>query len=253
MRPGAPQPDLAAIARRDAVGGPLLLGVCEGCEHRERRLVPGAQACLRLCRADPAVVLEQPMRVFAPARALADQLDLGRALSHHHGLDERCERRHGRSGDGTESRALVSEDPGVAVVVGRNRALDPRLSEDPRENQHRMLEARVLGIRLDPGERRLRACALDLELGHERKMLAVYALREDHRALVGEEVEARQVANRVLLEEDVARAACRTNALADTAAPRRKLVRRDPPGHLRCTRQPAPFRHGPRLRQPSER
>ena len=142
--------------------------------------------------------------MLAPARALADQLDLGGALSHHHGLDERCERRDERACDRAERGAPVAEDPGVAVVVRGERAGDSEVGEDAREDRHRVLDSRILGIRLDPLECRLSARALDLELGHEDDMLAGHALGEDHRPLVREEVETGEIADRVLLEENVA-------------------------------------------------
>ena len=53
MRPGAAQPDLAAVPRRDAVGRSLLPDVvAERREELERRLVPGPEARLGLGDAD---------------------------------------------------------------------------------------------------------------------------------------------------------------------------------------------------------
>ena len=120
VRPRAPQPDLAAVAGRDAVGGRLLaaVGAVERREQRERRLVPRAQGRLGLGRARPRVLLQQPVRVLAPARALADQRHLGLALPHQQALDERRERRDRLAGDLAQRRALVAEDAGIAVLVG---------------------------------------------------------------------------------------------------------------------------------------
>ena len=99
VRPAAAAADLAAVARRGSVGRPLLAGVrrAERVEHRERRLVPGAEARLRLGRARSRVLLQEPVGVLAPAGALADQLHLRLALAHHHALDLRRERRYVRS------------------------------------------------------------------------------------------------------------------------------------------------------------
>ena len=67
-----------------------------------------------------------------------------------------------------------------------------------------MLDARVLGVGLDPLEGGLGADALDLELGHEHGQLAARALREDDGPLGREEAEAREVADVVPVEEHVA-------------------------------------------------
>ena len=64
-------------------------------EHRERRLLAGAEAGLGFGRPGPRVLLQEPVGVLAPSRALADQADFGLALAHHHALDERRERQDG--------------------------------------------------------------------------------------------------------------------------------------------------------------
>ena len=61
------------------------------------------------------------MGVFAPAAALADQLDLGRALPPHLPLDEPAEHGDRRAGHLRQRRPLVAEDPRVAVLVGGER------------------------------------------------------------------------------------------------------------------------------------
>ena len=123
VRPGAPQPDLAAVAGRDAVGGRLLaaVGAVERLQHRERGLVACPQARLGLGRARARVLLQQPVGVLAPARALADQRDLRLALAHHHALDEGRERGDRLPGDLAQRRALVAED-GRDSRPGRHRS-----------------------------------------------------------------------------------------------------------------------------------
>ena len=95
MRPRAALADLAAVAGRDTVrrGEAAAVGRAERVMHGERRLVSGAESGRGLRRAGNAVLLQQPVRVAAPAAALADQLDLGRALADEHRLEQRRERR----------------------------------------------------------------------------------------------------------------------------------------------------------------
>ena len=76
-------------------------------------------------------------------------------------------------------------------------------SSTRREDAHRMLAPRVLGIRLDALEVGLGADALDLELRHEHHQVAGRVARERHGALRREEAEVRQVADVVLVEDDV--------------------------------------------------
>ena len=134
--------------------------------------MPGPEARLGLGRAGPAVLLQEPVRVLAPAGALADQLDLGLALAHHHPLDERGERVDRLAGDLAQRRPCVAEDARVAVLVRAQRPGDADVGEHAGEQPHRVLLARILRIRLDVLEVGLVADALDLELGHERRQLA---------------------------------------------------------------------------------
>ncbi len=67
-----------------------------------------------------------------------------------------------------------------------------------------MLEPRVLRIRLDPLEVRLRLHSLDLELRDEHRQLARDVRRDCDRPLGREEVEAREVLDVLVVEEDVA-------------------------------------------------
>ena len=181
--------------------------------------MPGAQARLGLGRAGDGVLLQQPVGVRAPASALADQLDLGGALARHHALDLVAERTDGGAGHVAERRPLVAEDARVAVVVGADRVAQPDVGDDPREDRHRVLEARVLRIRLDALEAGLGLRALDLELRHEDRRLAADALGVDHRPLVREEPEAREVLDVVGAEEDVAREALAPDVLQQPLAP----------------------------------
>ena len=62
---------------------------------------------------------------------------------------------------------MIAEDPGIAVLVGADRVPDAEVGEHPGEDLQRMLDPRVLGIRLDLLERRLGEGPLNLEFGHE--------------------------------------------------------------------------------------
>ena len=127
--------------------------------------------------------LQQPVGVLTPAGALPDQLHLGRALAHHHALDQRRQRRDLGLRHLAQGWALIAEDAGVAVVVGPDRGADSHVLEHPREDVHRVLDARVLRVRLDSLEGGLGPCALDLELGDEHGHLARGAHRDADRAL----------------------------------------------------------------------
>jgi hypothetical protein len=197
--------DLAAVAGGRAVGRRLLAGRAERLQHGQRGFVAGPQAGFGFRRPRPRVLLEEPVRVLAPPGALADQLDLGRALAAHRALDERRERRDGARRDLAQRRPLVAEDARVAVLVGADRAADAHVLEHTPEDAHRVLGAGVLGVRLDPLEVGLGARALDLELGDEDGEVAGRALGQGDRPLGGEEVEAREVPDVVLVEEDDAR------------------------------------------------
>ena len=206
VRPRAAQPDLAAVAGLDAVCGRQLALVARADrrEEGERRLVPGAEARLRLGRTGSRVLLQEAVRVLAPVGALADQGDLRLALPGEHVLDRRRERRHRGVHHRAQRRSLVAEDPRVPVLVGTDPPADAEVVEHAAEDPHRVLRPRVLGVRLDVGERRLGPDALDLEVGDEHRHLASRALGEDDGALGREEPEPGEVADVVLVEEDVA-------------------------------------------------
>ena len=192
------------------------------------------------------------MGAGTPAGALADQLDLALALPRHHALDHGGERLDPGAGDLAQRRPLVAEDAGVAVLVGADRVADPEVREHPRENPHRMLDSRVLGVGLDALEGRLGAHPLDLELGDEHDRLAGGALGEHDRPLGREEAEAREVLDVVLVEEDVAAEPVAAHVLEEPAAPLCQLARRDagawsrrrlqlgPPLAVGATRAPGP-------------
>src|SRR5581483_6644602 len=225
--PGAPPADLAAVARGRAVLRPELAGVLrpERREHGQGRLVAGPQARLGLGRPRHRVLLEQPVRVLAPAGAQPDQLDLGGALPRHRGLDragERCDRRPRHLGEG---RALAAEDARVAVRVGADPVANAQVGERAGQDRHRVLLARVLGVRLDPVEGRLLPGALDLELRDEDRRLALDGLRERDRPLVREEAEPRQVLDVRLVEDDDAGRALAARVVEEPLAP---------PGELCC-------------------
>jgi hypothetical protein len=99
---------------------------------------------------------------------------------------------------------LVPEDPGIAVLIGCDRACQTEVRKRPRQNRHRVLASRVLGVRLDPVEVGLGARARDLELGDKDQCVAAHALCEDDRALVRQEPEPREVLDVRGVEEHVA-------------------------------------------------
>src|SRR5262249_55243160 len=127
VRPRAPKADLAPVPRLDAVRGALLPGVAERLEHRERRLLRGTQARLRLGDPRTRVLLEQTVPVRAPAPALPDQRDLVLALPRHHALDEIADRRDGGAGHVAQRRPAVTEDPRVAVLVRGDLLPEPEI------------------------------------------------------------------------------------------------------------------------------
>ena len=119
-------------------------------------------------------------------------------------LDDVAQRRDRGARRVAERRTLVAEDARVPVLVGADRVPDPEVGQDAREDRHRVLDPRVLGIGLDPLEGGLGARALHLELRHEHRRLTVDALGIDHRPLIREEPEAGEVLDVVGTEEDVA-------------------------------------------------
>jgi hypothetical protein len=89
-----------------------------------------------------------------------------------------------------------------------------------------VLGTRVLGIGLDALEVGLGAGALDLELGHEDGHFAACTLGEYDRPLRRQEVEARQVLDVRLVEEDVAGELAAADVFEQPLATRFELRRR---------------------------
>ena len=205
--------------------------------------MPCAETCFGFGRPGPRVLLQHPVGVLAPACALADQLDLGRALAHHQRFDERRERRHGAAGCRAQRRPRVAEDAWIAVAVRRDLPQAEAL-EDAREDVHRVLEPWVLRIRLDPLEVGLRADSLDLELGHEDHQLARRAADERHGTFGGQEAEAGEVLDVLLVEEHVAVELLLGDLLEQKLSADVQLVRVNPGLHAddftRSRRRPLP-------------
>ena len=145
----------------------------------------------------------------------------------HHPLHERPDRADGRAGHLRERRPLVAENARIAVGVGADRVPQAQVADDPREDSHRVLGAGVLGIGRDPVEVPLGLRPLDLELGNERQPLPTAAERHHHRSLGREEVEAREVLDVRLVEEDDPAQAARARVLEEPAPALRELVPRD--------------------------
>ena len=143
------------------------------------------------------------MGVSAPASALADQLELGLALARHQLLERPRQRDDRGAGHRRQRGAGIAEDARIPVLVRRDRSGDAHLCEHTREDPHRVLLTRILGVGRDACEGGLRLDARDLELGHERRGLAVGALDVGHRALGGQEREPRQVLDIALVEDHV--------------------------------------------------
>ena len=166
--------------------------------------------------------------MLAPAGALSDERDLGLALARQHRLELHRKRGDRRARRLAQRWPVIAEDPGVAVLVGADRTADPDVVEHAREDRHRVLGARILGVRLDGLERRLRPDALDLELRDEDDRRAARALREHDGPFRREEPEPRQVADVVLVEDDVTRQAAAADELEEALAARLELRGGDP-------------------------
>ena len=172
--------------------------------------------------------------MLAPAGALPDQLYLRLALAHHHALDQRRQRGDLRLHHLAQRRPLVAEDARIAVVVGPERPVDAHLREHIAEDPDRVLDTRVLRVRLDPLECGLGPHALDLELGHEDGELARRAHRDADRPLGGEEVEAREVLDVAVVEEHAAGEAHALEEVEQPRTPRLELGGGDAGQELHC-------------------
>ena len=225
VRPGAPEADLAAVPRRDAVGRGLLAAVrrAERLEHGESRLVARLQARLGLGRTRPRVPLEQLVREAAPPAALADQRHLGLALAHQYPFDERCEESDAIACDLAQRRPLVAQDAGIAVLVGADGAAQPHVDQNALQDSHRMLGARVLRVGLDPVEVRLRAHPVDLELGNEGGQVAGRVRDDRDGSLSGKENKPREVLDVVLVEQHAPGETLAAHVVEQPLPPRREL------------------------------
>jgi hypothetical protein len=105
-----------------------------------------------------------------------------------------------------------------------------------------VLGARVLGVGLDAIEVPLRLRPFDLELGNERQPLPV-SKRDHDRPLGGEEVEAGEVLDVRLIEEDDSAEPARSGVLEQRAAALRELGPGDA-GRLHGSDDIGPFRPG---------
>ena len=152
-----------------------------------------------------ACTAARALREIPPLRALADQGELGLRLHGHLRLDESDDTDDLGTRQLGQRRALVAEDPGIAVLVGSDLAANTHGGE--RIGQ-RMLSARiarvlvVMGDALDAGRP---ARVLHLEARHEQRLLALGRDGERHRPLGGNEGEPAVVEDVVRVEEHGAR------------------------------------------------
>ena len=167
------------------------------------------------------------MRVLAPSGALADQRHLGVALDDHEALDERRQGRDRAPGDLGERRPLVAEDARVAVLVGPHRATDAHVVEHTLQQEHRVLDPRILRVRLDPLELGLGLDSLDLELGYEHGEVAGRVRGDSDRPLRGQEAEVGEVLDVLLVEEHEAAETLALDVLQEPPAPLLQLRGRD--------------------------
>ena len=153
MRDRRAAPDLAAVAGACAARVRVLAPVegPERLEHRRRRLVRRALRHLRLGQADARVLLEEPVREVPPLRALADERELGLRLHRHLRLDERDDTDDVAARQLGQRRALVAEDPRIAVLVGADLAGDAAWQRAGRPAPSRHADR--------PGTRRSGRCA----------------------------------------------------------------------------------------------
>ena len=164
----------------------------------------GAQTHLGLSHTGTGILLEQSVRMRAPAPALADKRDLTHALARHHGLDDVAEQSDRGACRVAQRGPLVAQDAGIAVLVGADRVPDSEVGQEAREDRHGMFGPRILRIGLDPRKAGFGACAFHLEFRHEHGGLAAGAFGVDHRPLVRKEPEAGEVLDIRGVEEDVA-------------------------------------------------
>jgi hypothetical protein len=170
--------------------------------------------------------------VRAPTAALPEQFHLGRALAREHRLDLRGDVDDLGAGHFTEFRADVTEDPGVAVVVGRDRPTQAEVGGDAGQNPHRVLETGVLRVGLDALEVRFGPCAFELELGDEDYVIAFRVLEIHGRTLGRQEPESGEVGDVGRVTNHVARGAERPYVFAQKCATVCMLGGRDRVSHF---------------------
>jgi len=163
----------------------------------------------------------------APPPALADQLELGLALARHQLLERPRQRDDRGAGHRRQRGAGIAEDARIPVLVRRDRSGDAHLCEHTREDPHRVLLTRVLGVGRDACEGGLRLDARDLELGHERRGLAARALDVGNGTLGRQEREPRQVLDVALVEDHESGRVVIRDQRAQALPPLPELVGRD--------------------------
>ena len=142
------------------------------------------------------------MGVLAPACALAGSARPRPALFRASALSITPPSGATRAGHLGERRALVAEDPRVAVLVGADRSRIPRSASTRAQTSIGCSAPGYSGydsIRSKVVSARVRATS---NSGHEDRHLAGRVLREGHRPLVRQEAEAGRVLDVGLVEED---------------------------------------------------
>ena len=203
MRDRRASTDLAAVAGVRAADDRVLAAVerPERLEHRRRRLVRRALRHFRLREADPRVLLQEPVREIPPLRALADEGELGLRLHGHLRLDEGNDADDLAARQLGQRRALVAEDPRIAVLVGADLAGNAHGGERIGQRMLRSRIARVLVVMGDALDAGRAARVLHLQAWHEHRPLALGRDRERDRPLGGNEREPGVVEDVVRIEE----------------------------------------------------
>ena len=137
-----------------------------------------------------------------PARALAEQRDLGGALDLHLILDRARDLTDFLAVELGERWAAVPEHPGIARVVGGEPAAHAERVEQLLQQRHRMPLARELVVVGDLGNSGVRLRVLELEARYEHPAAAVCGEHERDRPLGRDECEARVVHDVMRVEED---------------------------------------------------
>ena len=203
MRDRRVAPDLSAVVGACPVEDEALRSVDrpDRVEHREGRLGARAPGHFALGQPGARISLQQNMREVAPLRALADQVELGRALDRHLILDEGGDLLRRRARELRQRRPPVAEDPRIPVLVGAEGSGDLHLLEQGAERFHRVRLGGVLRIVRHVVDAGIRLCVLALESRHKHAAFAFRVQDEGDRALGGCERKARVVEDVVGVEE----------------------------------------------------